>query len=85
MDKIQLSRKLRALRVKHNPGQPTYIVSELIGLKSSALYNYEAGKVVPTLESIVKIADYYGVSIDEIIGREYQQLCCRDKNAKAAR
>lgn len=35
--------------------------------------NYESGKRIPTTEMLIKIADFYGVSIDYLLGREPKQ------------
>lgn len=32
--------------------------------------NYEAGKRIPTAEILVKLADFYGVTTDYLLGRE---------------
>ena len=36
----------------------------------STYQNYEAGKRIPTAEILIKLADFYGVTTDYILGRE---------------
>lgn len=32
--------------------------------------NYETGKRIPTAEMLIKLADFYGVTVDHLLGRE---------------
>lgn len=41
-----------------------------IGISFSTYQNYESGSRVPTVEMLVKIADFYGVTTDYLLGRE---------------
>lgn len=41
-----------------------------IGISFSTYQNYESGSRVPTVEMLVKIADFYGVTTDFLLGRE---------------
>lgn len=40
-----------------------------IGLSASALLHYETGISVPSIESALRIAEYFHVSIDYLLGR----------------
>ncbi len=40
------------------------------GLKQQMISHWEANKGSPSIEAIVTLADYYDLSIDELIGRE---------------
>jgi len=40
-----------------------------MGLSSDTLRRYERGEAEPTMESLRKIADYYHVSTDYLMGR----------------
>lgn len=44
-----------------------------IGIPSSALTYYLNGEREPTVETIVKIADYYNCSVDFLLGRETEK------------
>lgn len=39
------------------------------GISMASLSAYERGKYTPSLENLCKIAVYYGVSLDEMLGR----------------
>ncbi len=43
---------------------------EDIGISFNTYQNYEAGSRVPTVEMLVKIANFYGVTTDYLLGRE---------------
>lgn len=62
-----MASNLRALRAYRGVSQDA--AAEGIGISSSMLQFYEAGKSIPSYETAWKIADYYGVSIDAIGGR----------------
>ena len=42
--------------------------SELMGLPSRALQQYETGQRQPSAESLAKIARFYGCSVDYLLG-----------------
>lgn len=45
------------------------VTSQLIGLDHDALRKYERGETTPTVAALVKIADFYNVSTDYLLGR----------------
>lgn len=42
------------------------------GISNSNLSRWESGKVLPSIDFCVILADYYGISLDELIGREFK-------------
>ncbi len=44
-------------------------VSEAIGIDQRTLSNYETGKTNPDAFAIIKLADFFGVSADYLLGR----------------
>ncbi len=40
------------------------------GISNSNLSRWECGKVLPNINFCVILADYYGISLDELIGRD---------------
>ncbi|MBQ7339343.1 MAG: helix-turn-helix transcriptional regulator [Clostridia bacterium] len=64
-----------------NYGEALKEQRERLGLSQSALANkintshqnvsrWESGKILPSIDFCVKLADFYGVSLDELVGRE---------------
>lgn len=45
-------------------------VASSIGVSGSAYRNYERGERSPSFEILVKLADFYGVTTDYLLGRE---------------
>ena len=43
---------------------------EASGIRFSTYQNYETGKLIPTAEILIKLADFYGVTTDYLLGRE---------------
>lgn len=57
--------RMERARVKQTQKQ----VAEGTGLTASAICNYENGERVPTLQTLAQLADYYGASIDYLVGK----------------
>ena len=45
-------------------------VAETIGTALRAYQNYEYGEREPRLSTLIRIADFYGVTLDDLAGRE---------------
>ena len=64
-----LSKKLTLLRQQQNLSQSE--VARRISVSSSAISAYEADKISPSLEILVKLAKLYHVSTDYLLGIDY--------------
>lgn len=62
-----LATNLRVLRAKKNVSQED--VSLATGIGQDAISLYEQGKRMPTFSSVLRLADYYQVGTDELVGR----------------
>lgn len=65
----EFSERLRKLREEQKPIKSRHIVSQLCGLPPDAVRRYERGESKPTMEALVKLADFYEVSLDYLVGR----------------
>lgn len=45
-------------------------VSDGTGISIQNISRWERGEVLPNIDFCVKLADYYGVSLDELFGRD---------------
>ena len=45
-------------------------LAHALGINHQNVYGWESGKILPSIEMCVKIADYYGISLDELVGRK---------------
>lgn len=62
--------RLKCLRQQRNLTQAE--LSQAIGITQGLLSHYEAGQKEPRLTALIKIADYFHVSIDYLAGRTKQ-------------
>ena len=45
-------------------------LAAIFHISQTSVSKYETGEAVPDLETVVKMADFFGVSLDEFVGRE---------------
>ena len=62
--------RLKELRIKKGVLQSD--VAAYIGVNNSTYAYYERGTHNPTPETLCKLADFFGVTIDELLGRTAQ-------------
>lgn len=62
-----LATNLRVQRAKKRVRQQD--VADAVSIDQAALSQYENGTRVPNVETVVKLADYYGISLDTLAGR----------------
>lgn len=59
---------VRLRRLRRGVGQ--YVLAQLCGIKNDdAIRRYENGDTEPGMGNLIKIADYFEVSIDYLVGR----------------
>ncbi len=61
------SERLKETRQKRNYTQKN--VAEHLGIAERAYQNYEYGNREPNLDTLIKLADYFDVSLDFLSGR----------------
>ena len=62
-----VGQRLRGLRESMKLSQAK--AGELFGVRQSSMNRYESGEASPTFEVLLKMADYYDVSMDYLFGR----------------
>jgi transcriptional regulator with XRE-family HTH domain len=60
-ERLHLLRKSKKLQAKE--------LAEAIGLKRRIIFNYEKNERLPSYEVLLKLADYFDVSLDYLVGR----------------
>ncbi|WP_256846883.1 helix-turn-helix domain-containing protein [Paenibacillus sp. Pae108] len=69
---------LRELRTKRNISQPE--LADALGINNRvSISNYENGKAEPKYEDLLKIAEYFNVTVDYLLGRENAEKYYFDK------
>ena len=61
-------KRLRDLREDHDLTQKQ--ISDMLGIQQTVYSRYERGFQTIPLEHLIKLADFYKVSLDYIIGRK---------------
>jgi transcriptional regulator with XRE-family HTH domain len=67
--KLETKDVLKALR-KSNGFTTMQDFCKASGISFSTYQNYETGKRIPTADMLIKLADFYGVTTDYLLGRE---------------
>ena len=65
---VTFSEHLRQLRTARDLSQKALAVE--IGISWRTYQNYELGLREPTLSTLIALADFYGLSLDELVCRE---------------
>lgn len=60
--------RLRELREEHHLKRTT--LGELCGIGKNAIGQYERQEKVPSLKTLLILADYFQVSLDYLVGRQ---------------
>lgn len=64
---MKLSERLQEQRLKK--GKTQQEMADFLGLKLRVYQYYESGDRKPVLENLIILADFFGVSIDYLVGR----------------
>ncbi len=51
-------------------GKTEYRLQQDLDISTSLTYRWLANRATPTVESLIKLADYFGCSVDFLLGRE---------------
>ena len=62
-----LNDNIKKLRVSRGLNQVEF--AKIIGVTKQCVSNWENDNVMPSVEMLVKVADYFGVTTDYILGR----------------
>ncbi len=65
-DALPTALRMERARVKLTQQQ----VATATGITAAALSNYENGERMPTLQTLSRLADFYSVSLDTLVGRK---------------
>ena len=60
--RIRELRKSRELTIEN--------LAQLVGVSRATINNYERGVHEPNIETLIRFADYFNVTVDYLIGRE---------------
>lgn len=63
---LSLSQNIRSLRKQRKLTQEQF--AEILGVTTGSVYKWESGSSIPELYMLVEIADFFGVSMDALLG-----------------
>ena len=61
--------RLQFRTIRERRGLTQVALGQRAGIAPASISHFETGQRVPSLESLVKLADALGVSVDELLGR----------------
>lgn len=61
------AKNLRILRLQHRLTQEK--LGSVLHYGSTAIANYESGRNEPSLDDLIRLADFFDISTDELLGR----------------
>lgn len=64
--------QIRLKELRENSGLSQYKFADRFGVAQSTVGSWEAGKREPNFETMQRLADFFGVSVDYLLGREEQ-------------
>ena len=64
---MEIGKKLKELRLSHNLTQQQ--IADKLGINRVNYTRYETNAVRPDYETIISIADFYDISLDELFDR----------------
>jgi len=67
---MEFKDKIKELRANRPQKTSQTIVAKTIGVDRTTYSKYETGDSEPDFENVKKLADFYGVSVDFLLGRE---------------
>ena len=67
---MQIKDKIKELRILHRVSQQK--LANDIGTTPCLISWWENGKFEPSIYSLIKLADYFGISLDELCCRNYK-------------
>ncbi len=66
--KNEIGKNIKSLRILYGKTQSE--LAQMLGGKKSLVSNYENGYSTPDIYMLIKIADIFDVSLDELVGRK---------------
>ena len=74
--KPTLSENIKELRICYGMNQVEF--AEVIGVTKQCVSNWENDNVMPSIEMLIKLSDFFKVSTDYLLGRETESVLKSD-------
>lgn len=63
----------RMKNLRRSKGMNQVQLAEKLGVKKQSVSNWENGNIMPSIDMLVRIADFFHVSTDYLLGREMEK------------
>lgn len=70
MERIGIELKYR----RENKGLSQSSLAKATGISQQKISYYESGKHSPPIEDCIKLADFFSISLDELVGRSFGKV-----------
>ncbi len=71
-----LSQNLKYLRKKNHISQQ--ILADAVGMSRTSIGDYERGRTEPDISTLIEIADYFKVSLDDLLRKDFEIIRNKD-------
>jgi len=71
MTEIKIHERLAELKTRSTSSSKQ--IGEMTGISKRSINEYLTGKTNPTIENLVKLADFFNCSLDYLVGRDFEQ------------
>ena len=72
-----IGNNIKRLRIKYQMNQE--LLAERLNIRRQTISSYERGNSVPDIYTLIRIADIFNVTLDELAGREPNGENCKKK------
>ena len=72
-----IGNNIKRLRIKYRMNQE--LLAERLNIRRQTISSYERGNSVPDIYTLIRIADIFNVTLDELAGRELNGESCKKK------
>lgn len=62
-----LDKRIRQLRLERGINQKE--LGDAVGVSKQSVSNWENGNIMPSIDLLIRLADFFGVSTDHLLGR----------------
>ena len=70
--------RIRLKELREQAGYSQYSLADAFGISQSTIGNWEAGKREPNFETMQRLADFFGVTVDYLLGRDTEKAPAPD-------
>lgn len=71
-----LYKRIKELRLSHNLNQVQF--ANKLSVTKQTVSNWENNNIQPSIDMLIKISNFYGVTTDYLLGRDDKKYICAD-------